>query len=47
MRRKAEKPDDPMRPETFRKADWPGIIKLAQETLTKTSKDFLLNGIPN
>ncbi|MGE3806134.1 MAG: type VI secretion system protein TssA [Gemmataceae bacterium] len=34
-------PDDPMRPETFKKADWPGIIKRAQEVLTKNSKDLL------
>jgi type VI secretion system protein ImpA len=36
------KPDDPMRPATFKKADWPGVAKLAQETLAKTSKDLLV-----
>ena len=35
-------PDDPLRPEKFRKADWPGIIRLAQDTLTHTSKDLLV-----
>jgi type VI secretion system protein ImpA len=35
-------PDDPMRPEQFKKADWPGIVRLAQETLTQTSKDLLV-----
>jgi len=33
-------PDDPMRPEKFRKADWPGIAELAQEILTQKSKDL-------
>jgi type VI secretion system protein ImpA len=36
------KPDDPLKPEQFRKADWPGIVKLAQETLSSTSKDLLV-----
>jgi type VI secretion system protein ImpA len=35
-------PDDPMRPATFRRADWDGIIKLAQETLATKSKDLLV-----
>jgi type VI secretion system protein ImpA len=35
-------PNDPLRPEIFRKADWPGIVKLAQETLSETSKDLLV-----
>jgi type VI secretion system protein ImpA len=34
--------DDPMRPENPKKADWPGIIRLAQQTLTETSKDLLV-----
>jgi type VI secretion system protein ImpA len=34
--------DDPMKPATFKKADWPGIARLAQETLAKTSKDLLV-----
>jgi type VI secretion system protein ImpA len=33
---------DPMRPTTFKKADWPAVAKLAQDTLTKTSKDLLV-----
>ena len=33
--------DDPMRPEQFRKADWPKIIALARDILTTTSKDLL------
>jgi type VI secretion system protein ImpA len=32
--------DDPLRPSEFRKADWNGIIKLATQTLTQTSKDL-------
>jgi len=36
------KPDDPMRPSTFKKAEWPAIAKLAQETLAKKSKDLLV-----
>jgi type VI secretion system protein ImpA len=43
--RKEEDPDsfaadDPMRPHEFKKADWRGIIRLAQDTLTRTSKDL-------
>src|SRR5438132_12614002 len=34
--------DDPMRPEQFKKADWPHIIRISQETLTKSSKDMLV-----
>jgi type VI secretion system protein ImpA len=34
-------PDDPARPTEAKKADWNGIIRLAQETLAKTSKDLL------
>jgi type VI secretion system protein ImpA len=45
--RKEDNPDayaanDPMRPTDFRKADWPAIVRLAQETLTTTSKDLLV-----
>jgi type VI secretion system protein ImpA len=45
--RKEEDPDsfaedDPMRPTEFKKADWPGIVRLAQDTLTHTSKDMML-----
>lgn len=45
--RKEEDPDrfaedDPMRPAEFKKADWHGIVRLAQETLTHTSKDMML-----
>lgn len=32
-------PDDPNRPEV-KKADWPGVIRLCEETLTRTSKDL-------
>jgi type VI secretion system ImpA family protein len=35
-------PDDPMRPPEFRKADWKGTAQLAQETLTRVSKDLLV-----
>jgi type VI secretion system protein ImpA len=35
--------DDPAKPTESKKADWPGIIRLAQETLTKTSKDLLVS----
>jgi len=35
-------PDDPMRPQQFKKADWRRIIQLAQDTLTRTSKDLLV-----
>jgi type VI secretion system protein ImpA len=34
--------DDPMRPSKFKAADWSGIVQLAQETLTSTSKDLLV-----
>src|SRR5437867_1952448 len=33
-------PDDPRRPSVFKKADWPGIVKLATQTLTQESKDL-------
>lgn len=33
--------DDPMRPEKFKKADWPGIVNTAKSILTKSSKDLL------
>lgn len=33
--------DDPMRPTEMKKADWPAIIRLTTETLSKTSKDLL------
>lgn len=32
-------PDDPNRPE-LKRADWPGIIRLCEETLSRTSKDL-------
>lgn len=35
-------PDDPLRPADFIKADWAGIIALAQETLRNTSKNLLV-----
>lgn len=35
-------PDDPMRPAEPVRADWAGIVRLAQETLTNTSKDLLV-----
>jgi type VI secretion system protein ImpA len=35
-------PDDPMRPETFKKAEWKEVTRVAQEALTGTSKDLLL-----
>jgi type VI secretion system protein ImpA len=35
-------PDDPLRPEAPQLADWPGIVQLAQDTLTQTSKDLLV-----
>jgi type VI secretion system protein ImpA len=35
-------PDDPMRPSEPKKADWPGILRLAQQTLRTTSKDLLV-----
>jgi type VI secretion system protein ImpA len=34
--------DDPMRPSEAKKADWPGIVRLAQEALALTSKDLLV-----
>lgn len=34
--------DDPRRPAQATHADWPGIIRLAQETLTQTSKDLMV-----
>lgn len=34
-------PDDPMRPENFRKADWGGIIRISKEILERKSKDLL------
>jgi type VI secretion system protein ImpA len=34
--------DDPMRPEEFKKADWRGLVRLAEETLRNTSKDLLV-----
>jgi type VI secretion system protein ImpA len=33
--------DDPLRPENPKMADWSGIVRVAQETLTNTSKDLL------
>ena len=35
-------PDDPLRPDDFIKADWAGIIALAQETLREKSKNLLV-----
>lgn len=35
-------PGDPMRPEEFKKADWPGLVRLAEKTLRETSKDLLV-----
>lgn len=35
-------PDDPLRPQSVRKADWKGIIKLTQEILRSTCKDYLI-----
>src|SRR5581483_5608664 len=35
-------PDDPMRPESPKRADWTGIARLTQESLTGSSKDLLL-----
>lgn len=35
-------PDDPLRPADFIKADWAGIIALAQETVRNTSKNLLV-----
>jgi type VI secretion system protein ImpA len=36
-------PEDPAKPTEAKKADWNGIIRLAQETLSKTSKDLLVS----
>jgi hypothetical protein len=33
-----------MRPSEPKKADWQGIIRVAQEALTDTSKDLLVTG---
>jgi len=35
-------PDDPLRPESAQKADWAAVVRLAQATLTETSKDLLV-----
>ncbi|MBL8792494.1 MAG: type VI secretion system protein TssA [Planctomycetia bacterium] len=35
--------DDPLRPDAPKRADLPTIIRVAQETLTKTSKDLLVS----
>jgi type VI secretion system protein ImpA len=35
-------PDDPTRPQEARRADWAGIVRLAQQTLTGASKDLLV-----
>ncbi len=35
--------DDPAKPTEAKKADWAGIIRVAQDTLTKTSKDLLVS----
>ncbi|MCX7701448.1 MAG: type VI secretion system protein TssA [Gemmataceae bacterium] len=35
-------PDDPRRPTEYRKPNWSGIVELASETLTRTSKDLLV-----
>ncbi|OAI49787.1 hypothetical protein AYO44_06205 [Planctomycetaceae bacterium SCGC AG-212-F19] len=34
--------DDPLRPDEPKPADWRGIIRISQDTLTKTSKDLLV-----
>src|SRR5580765_2000499 len=34
--------NDPRRPEQPQQADWPGVEQLAQDTLTRTSKDLLV-----
>jgi type VI secretion system protein ImpA len=34
-------PDDPSKPPIPKKADWAGIIRVANDTLTKTSRDLL------
>src|SRR5713226_3290862 len=38
--------DDPMRPEEAKYADWAGIIRLGQKTLTETSKVLLAAARP-
>ena len=35
-------PDDPLRPESAQKAEWAAVVRLAQETLTETSKHLLV-----
>ena len=35
-------PDDPMRPDSPKVADWHGILRLTEETLTDSSKDLLV-----
>src|SRR5436190_1554738 len=35
-------PDDPMRPEEPKRANWSGIIRISQDTLTEKSKDLLV-----
>ena len=35
-------PKDPMRPESAVNAEWAGLVRLARETLTGTSKDLLV-----
>src|SRR5947207_1926090 len=41
--RKEDDPDDDSKsPDDLRRADWPGIVKLATQTLTNTSKDLLV-----
>jgi type VI secretion system protein ImpA len=35
-------PDDPMRPDQLKKADWSGIIRMCKEMLTSKSKDLLI-----
>lgn len=39
--RKEDAPDDPTSGGAARKADWPGIVKLAEETLKTKSKDLM------
>jgi type VI secretion system protein ImpA len=34
--------DDPLRPTEAKKADWPGLARLATKTLTESSKDLLV-----
>src|SRR6516165_6759422 len=35
-------PDDPLRPDQKKAADWPAVQRLAVETLTGSSKDLLV-----